>query len=385
MDTLRDLLSNDFMPHGHCYFWRPDILWTHVLGDAAIAAAYFCIPAILLYFLFKKRPQGIPFWWVLILFAAFIYLCGVTHIFGIITVWEPVYVIEGWLKVATAIVSVVTAIALIPLVPKALSLKSPEELARANTALSNEIRERDRVQRALEISNQELEDITSITAHDLQAPLRRMITFTDLLRDKLSGNGGNPEELTEIMDSIVRNGQNMRQHLEDVITFSTISRFGAESSAVDVGKLLREITDNLGKLGSSGEIEFIIDEMPVIHTSRQVLYHTFHNLLDNAIKYRARDRKLVIHIHAEKAQTHEGQTEWVFSVKDNGIGIEPEHSDKIFKLFGRLHSKEAYPGSGIGLATVKKLLLNQGGRIWLNSALDEGSCFSFSLPVTAGA
>src|ERR1044071_769602 len=118
--TMLDwLFERDFMPHGHCYFWRPDILWTHVISDGLIALAYFSIPVTLIYFV--RRRRDLPFPWILLLFAAFILLCGTTHILGIITVWKPIYALDGATKVVTACVSVVTAIALVPLVPMALT------------------------------------------------------------------------------------------------------------------------------------------------------------------------------------------------------------------------------------------------------------------------
>src|ERR1041384_2038566 len=138
------LLNGNFMPHGHCYFWRPDILWTHVISDALIAAAYFSIPVTLIYFV--RRRRDLPFPWILLLFAAFILLCGTTHILSIITVWKPIYALDGVIKGITAATSVVTAIALVPLVPMALMLRSPRELERANQRLELEATRRERAE-----------------------------------------------------------------------------------------------------------------------------------------------------------------------------------------------------------------------------------------------
>lgn len=386
METLTEFLISDFMPHGHCYFWRPDILWTHVLSDAGIAIAYFCIPAILLYYLFKKRPQRIPFWWVLILFAAFIYLCGITHIIGIVTIWTPIYIVEGWLKAATAIVSIITAITLIPLVPKALTLRSAEELETVNKALNEEIEHRDRVQRklhttvnALKNSNQELEDITSITAHDLQAPLRRMISFTDALRSKLENAGNIDEEAARLLKTIEQNGLRMRQNLDDVLNFGTINAQISEQSSVDISEILKQVIEHFGDAQEAGDIDFEIGDMPVVETSAQVIHHTIFNLLDNSIKYRHPDRKLKITIRCEQLQDN-NQQQWKFIFSDNGIGIASDQSSKVFKLFSRLHDNKQYPGNGVGLATVKKMLDGLGGRIWVDSDQAEGCSFHFIIP-----
>lgn len=106
------------MPHGHCYLWKPSILWLHILSDAVIVFSYYSIPLILFYFI--KKRKDIPFNWVLYMFAAFIFLCGTSHIMGIITIWEPIYQIEGIVKAMTAFISLMTAICLVPLIRSAI-------------------------------------------------------------------------------------------------------------------------------------------------------------------------------------------------------------------------------------------------------------------------
>ncbi len=134
------LLSPDFMPHGHCYFWRPDILWLHLISDLFITLAYYSIPVTLVYFVHKRRD--VPFNWIFLMFGAFIFLCGTTHIMDVLTTFIPVYRVEGLIKLLTALVSVTTAVLLIPLVPKALALRSPKELEALNQHLQMEIQER---------------------------------------------------------------------------------------------------------------------------------------------------------------------------------------------------------------------------------------------------
>lgn len=388
MNIFSEAFNNNFMPHGHCYFWRPDILWTHVLSDASIALAYFCIPVILLYFLFKKKRQRIPFWWVLVLFASFIYLCGMTHVIGIITVWTPIYQIEGWLKAMTALVSVITAASLIPLIPKALTLKSAEELATVNTALNAEIHERDRIQqelknavRELTHTNQELEDITSITAHDLQAPLRRMISYSEALEDRMSHEGTLNEEMQKLLLSISENGRRMRERIEDVLQFSTLTADDDSFELVDCKQMVQSIAQGVIHHDDSDNISLNLDDLPTLQAPRHVLYHTLHNLMENALKYRDDTRPLEIRISAHQSMDEAGHAAWEFCVADNGIGIDNRLFDKLFKLFGRLHHTENYPGNGVGLATVKKMLGKVGGRIWVTSVPGQGSQFYFTLPV----
>lgn len=134
------LLDSDFMPHAHCFLWNPETLWLHVISDGVIAASYFSIP-IALVVLYKKRVD-VQYSHVLSLFAAFIFLCGVTHVLGIWTMWDPIYRVEGVIKAATALVSVLVAIALWPLIPKILAIPNPKQLVDANHALRDEIERR---------------------------------------------------------------------------------------------------------------------------------------------------------------------------------------------------------------------------------------------------
>ncbi|MCB0328259.1 MAG: hypothetical protein KDD70_01310, partial [Bdellovibrionales bacterium] len=129
IEFFSKLFSSEFMPHGHCYLWQPEILWLHVVSDATIAIAYYSIPVALLYFV--RRRTDLAFNWIFVLFAAFIFACGSTHLLEIWTVWQGSYRIQGVVKLATAIVSVATAIILWPLIPQALRIPSRKDLEEA--------------------------------------------------------------------------------------------------------------------------------------------------------------------------------------------------------------------------------------------------------------
>lgn len=141
------LSSSPFIPHGHCYLWRPGLVWLHLISDSLIAAAYYSIPLTLFYFVRKR--EDLPFNWIFLLFASFIVACGTTHIAEIWTLWYPTYWISGTIKAATAMVSVFTAFQLIPLVPKALALPSPGQLEQSNLALQTQIQQRFQVEEEL--------------------------------------------------------------------------------------------------------------------------------------------------------------------------------------------------------------------------------------------
>jgi PAS domain-containing protein len=156
MDLLQALPDTvRFMPHGHCFFWRPEILWLHVASDAVIALAYYSIPLTLLVFL--RRRSHTRFAGVVLMFSAFIFACGTTHLFSIATMWNPLYRAEGLVKLVTAGVSLTTAVALWPILPRMLDLPDPAELAEANDALRREVAVREAAEEKLRQSNEELQ------------------------------------------------------------------------------------------------------------------------------------------------------------------------------------------------------------------------------------
>lgn len=158
LEALRDYFAtNQFMPHGMCFLWRPDILWMHVGSDLIIALAYFSIPLGLVYFIRQRQDLAQEYRWLLRLFAAFITFCGLTHLMGIWVLWNPDYVAQGFLKLATALVSLATAVVLWPLIPRALALPHPTELEAKTRLLADEVTERRRAEAALQRAQADLE------------------------------------------------------------------------------------------------------------------------------------------------------------------------------------------------------------------------------------
>lgn len=156
IDQLSRLLAvNGYLPHGYCINWSPALLWTFVISDILIFVSYFSMPVAIGYF--AQRRKDFPYRWVLWLFAIFIMACGATHLMGVIVVWQPMYGLDALLKALTAIVSVLTAIALWPLIPRALKLPSPDQLRRANEALQSEVVVRQRAEETLRVSKEAVE------------------------------------------------------------------------------------------------------------------------------------------------------------------------------------------------------------------------------------
>ena len=154
-EFLQKLFSSDFMPHGFCYLWRPEIVWLHAISDGVITASYYMIPLALVYFVRKRRD--LPFNWMFLMFGVFIFGCGTTHLIEVWTLWHGTYRLAGLVKAVTALSSVATAVALVPLLPRALALPSPEQLRAANEELEHQIGERSRMQEAVERANDLLE------------------------------------------------------------------------------------------------------------------------------------------------------------------------------------------------------------------------------------
>src|SRR5258705_11595755 len=136
-EFFQKLLASDFMPHGVCFLWNPEIVWLHAISDSVITVSYYLIPLALFYFV--RRRQDLPFHWMFLLFGLFIFGCGTTHVMEVWTLWNGTYRLAGVIKAITAAASVVTAVLLVRLIPQALSLPSPEQLRRANAELEREI------------------------------------------------------------------------------------------------------------------------------------------------------------------------------------------------------------------------------------------------------
>jgi len=154
-EILNNFSTSQFIPHGHCYLWKPGLVGLHIASDALIALAYYSIPVMLVYLVQKRRD--VPFHWMFLLFGAFIIACGTTHVMEIWTLWHPVYWLSGFIKIITAIISLYTASELVPLLPKILALPSPAQLKAANLALEKEITERQQAEEHIRALNAELE------------------------------------------------------------------------------------------------------------------------------------------------------------------------------------------------------------------------------------
>ncbi|HPF37804.1 MAG TPA: PAS domain S-box protein [Phycisphaerae bacterium] len=489
--------TSDFPPRWYCGRWSSRLGWTHIISDLAIFSAYFAIPLLLVIFV-RKRPN-FPFPRLLWLFAAFILTCGAVHFVEAVIFWEPIYRISAIIKVATAIVSWATVLALIPTMPRALALPG---LAEVNKRLAVEVaarrkaesrmrtvieelpnamimmdggrrirlvnrqtealfgytaaelidepietlvperfreghpqqvdaylsspapkvigggrdffgRRRDgsefpveiglnpipgsddggtsvlaavfdiserirneaelvRHARTLETKNEQLAQFTSFASHDLQEPLRKLVSFSELL--VADAGDALPEaarvDLVYITDAAVR----MKTLVGDLLTLSRSDSAELNRSDTPLDRCVDAALSMLDERIEESGAEIRRSPLPVVQCDETLITQLFQNLIGNALKYCSKDRPPIVNIHSASVDGVD-----TISVADNGIGIDPKYAKRVFEPFRRLHSRSAYEGSGIGLAICARIVDRHGGRIWVESRVGEGAVFHFTL------
>ena len=223
-------------------------------------------------------------------------------------------------------------------------------------------------------SNEELEQFAYVSSHDLQEPLRMISSYLQLLQRRYQGKID--EKADKYIYYAVDGATRMQVLINDLLEFSRVTSRAEEPEPTDSKLILNQVLSNLELYIKENKATVSHDPLPEIIADSTQLAQVFQNLIANGIKFHGEEAPK-IHISAEKKAS-----EWLFSVRDNGIGIDPQYSEKIFEVFKRLHKKEEYPGTGIGLAICKKIVERHGGRIWVESELGKGSTFYFTLPIS---
>jgi signal transduction histidine kinase len=222
-------------------------------------------------------------------------------------------------------------------------------------------------------SNAELEQFAYVASHDLQEPLRMVASYMQLLAERYQGQLD--AKADKYIGYAVDGARRMQALINDMLALSRVNSRGAVFAPADcnsvIGRVLHDLDANIRQSKALVECE----GLPTVVADERQLGQLFQNLVGNALKFRAQEAP---HVRL-RAEPRQGA--WLFSVQDNGIGIDPEHTDKIFILFQRLHSRQKYDGTGIGLAICKKIVERHGGRIWVESQPGKGSTFKFTLPV----
>ncbi len=219
-------------------------------------------------------------------------------------------------------------------------------------------------------SNAELEQFAYVASHDLQEPLRMVASYTQLLSERYRGKLDEQADkyIQYAMDGALR----MQALIQDLLAFSRVGRLGTERQSADCSQVIDGALKSLGAALEASGAKVKHESLPTVMANVVQLRQLFQNLIGNAIKFRGTAAP-EIRIEAERRGD-----EWEFSVADNGIGIAPEHGAEIFTVFSRLHTREEYPGNGIGLAICKKIVEQQGGKIWVESQPGAGATFKFT-------
>jgi len=230
----------------------------------------------------------------------------------------------------------------------------------------------DEVQR----SNAELQQFAYVASHDLQEPLRMVMSYLALLNKKFGDKL--PPQAKEYMSTATEGAERMRQLVNDLLQYSRIETKSTEFSSVDMNSVAKAVTNDLHIAIDEANAEVIVGELPTVLADETHMKQLLTNLISNAIKFHNDERPRV------EVTARSRRNEFVFAVRDNGIGIDPSYKERVFQMFQRLHTRDKYPGTGIGLAISKKIVERHGGRIWFESELGKGATFYFTIPERGG-
>ena len=331
--------SASFIPHGHCYLWQTQLVWLHVASDSIIALAYFSIPITLVYFISKRAD--LPFDWIFALFGAFIVACGITHIFEVWTLWHPTYWLSGTMKAITALISFATAILLVDLMPQALALPSPAQLASANRLLEAEIVERQLAEAALQKAKEELEIRVEERTAELKSQTQQLEQALSELKqaqsnlihsEKMSSLGqlvaGIAHEINNPINFIYGNITHAREYAKSLLELVNLYQEQYPNPLPIVQEKIKYV-----------DLEFIISDLPKILTSMKNGAERIFGIvqsLRNFSRHDEAERKL--------AHIHEG-IDSTLMILQSRLNAKPGlWSIQVIKEYGNLPKIECYPG-----------------------------------------
>jgi signal transduction histidine kinase len=368
----------DFMPHGHCYLWKPGLVYTHVISDFLIGLAYLTI-SLTLYGLVKKIKM--PFNAVVISFGLFIGACGATHFMEIWNLWNADYWIGGLVKVLTAGASVATGIWLIrlqhPIVTVAAATKLAEQRRLDLEALTKDLEKRvkertEELARAVKMRD----DFLSMASHELKTPLTSMKLQAQFRVRRSQKEGIIDDESVRFYQKLDSQLSGLSNMVDDMLDISHIQagKFKIKKEKDDLDQVVQEIFETYRPIfeqkgmnlyyTSAGELPLIMDK----HRIEQVL----HNLLNNAIKY-APEKSATISLEEKDHAV-------LLTVADTGAGIADHIKEAIFERYERGAAKDEISGLGLGLYISKNIVLAHGGKIWVEDATPQGAAFKVELP-----
>lgn len=363
VDFFTGLLDTSLWPaRWNCGQWSDFHGWLYIFSDLAIWFSYFAIPVIILGYTARKKYE-LKYTSTYILFASFILLCGSTHLLDAAMFWTPMYRFNALVRFLTGVVSLFTVYHLIQILPDAFRQKT-------SLVLEREIARRREAEAKLAEANDDLKTFAYMASHDLQEPLRKVNIFISNLKES-TDDSVSPKAREWINKSLSATGR-MQQMITDILSLSGVEQ-NIEFEPTSLNDVLSESLDALDVKIQEKQAEIKVEELPHVSGNKAYLVQVFVNLLSNAIKFST--ERPVIRVFGKT----EGERVTV-SVEDNGIGMRPEDTHRVFRPFERLNSKGQFQGSGIGLAICKKIIEVHGGRIEALSSPGKGTTFIIDLP-----
>jgi signal transduction histidine kinase len=390
LDYIRELLNAErFAPHGYCLLWQPELIWTHVVSDALIGLSYFSIPIALAYFLTKRRD--VQFGWVVWMFAIFIMACGITHFFAIWTLWYPDYGPEALVKAGTAAASVFTAIALWPLLPKAIALPSPAQLQRVNEDLLLRVSERDAALEALRRETEErlraeemlrqaqkMEAVGQLSggiAHDFN----NMLTVVLANLDKATRLAPENAQLQRSLAHATTGASRAAELTDRLLSFAR--RQPLQSGLHDPNIIVSDVEALLGRtLGERIQVEMSLapDTWSVI-VDRNQMESALLNLAVNAQQAMPEGGNLRFETrNVEQGDGPLPGESVVIEVRDTGVGMSLEVKARALEPF--YTTKPVGEGTGLGLSQVYGFITQSEGHLEIESEVGKGTAIRIYLP-----
>ncbi len=376
----KNLFSANFLPHVYCYLRNPRLVGLHLVSDVLIWISYVAISVTLIYLERRlRREMGVlPFRWVYLAFGTFIVACGFTHFMEVVVLWTPVYWLSGAVKVLTAAASVGTALALPHLIPQVvllvqnakLSEQRKEDLIQTNQQLKLR-------QREAEHANQLKSQFLANMSHELRTPLTAIIGFSDLLAEDSTGTLTPKHK--RFSENIRQSGRHLLELINGVLDMSKIDagRMELRQENCALQPALSEVLVNLSALAmvKNIQIEHDVPDNLQVYADRVRLRQILYNLLSNAIKFTPAGGWVGVDVV-------QGEEFATILVTDTGVGISPEDQRVIFEEFRQAGTttQGTKEGTGLGLSITKRLVELHGGKIWVESGLQPGSRFSFTIP-----
>lgn len=380
-EIARYFSQKDFMPHGHCYLWKPGLVVTHVVSDALIGVAYFSI-SVILYVLVRKIK--IQFDQIVLSFGVFIGACGLTHFLEIWNLWNADYWFSGWVKALTALASVTTGIYLYKLrrpivqVAEAAKLAEQRRLDLENLTIDLEKRVTERTAE-LNATLAARDRFLELASHELKTPLTTLKIQTQLhLKKIFSENAGLDFEKSEKYLSIVETQyKKLEKLVNDMLDVSTMhaGKLELHFKMIKICELLEGVVEEftLNDEGVNGKIMLELCEEVPVYLDEGRFRQSVSNIISNALKYAPHSPIIIRASHNEK-EIH-------ISISDQGKGIHPEKLKKIFERFERAASETDPSGLGLGLYIARQVMLGHGGDLWVDSSFGHGSTFHIMLPM----